>query len=146
MSWVYGLQSCPLPLAGRKARNRQPLQAGNIVTIEVAAWPSPCDPDGKLTAPSDPLWTPPEGGLPRREAGAFLRAMRRLARLDKLDVICADTGGAAAAAPPEAQLALWYGVDNACNTALAAVQAQGLEPKDAMVRAHLICALRTYHG
>lgn len=126
--------------AGRKSRNREPLEAANTVTIEVTAWPQPCDAAGTLAPLSDPAWTPPEGGLPRRDAGLFLRALRRHARLDKLDAICADVGESLVSAPPEAQFALWYAVNAACNTALAAVEAQGLEPKDGQVC--LVCRLR----
>jgi hypothetical protein len=71
--------------------------------------------------------------VPRKEASAFLRGMRRFGRIEKVHEFC-DCGGAVLAeAPPEARYALWYAVEASCNTALAAVEAQGLEPKDAQV-------------
>ena len=123
--------------AGRKRQPRQPIEANNTVTIEVTQWPDPCDINGSFVplAECDAPWMPPaDNALPRKEAAAFLKAVKRHARIEKIGDICADVGGLAAAAPVQAQLALWYAVVGACDTALAAVEAQGLEPKDAMVR------------
>lgn len=112
-----------------------PLDATQQVTIEVSAWPPCCDASGAPAEPSTP-WTPPEGGLPRRDAGVLLRNVRRFAQVSKIDDICADVGPVLAAAPAEARYALWYGIEGACNTALAAAEAQGLEAKDAQVRCY----------
>ena len=120
--------------AGRKSRNRVPIDSTQQVTIEVAAWPPCCDAGGAPAEPSAP-WTPPEGGLPRRDAGVLLRNVRRFAQLGKIDEICADVGPALAAAPAEARYALWHAIVGACDTALVAAEAQGLEAKDAQVRA-----------
>lgn len=122
--------------AGRKIRSRLPLEQASTVTIDVSSWPAPCDTAGNPIDPAslNPPWTPPEGGLPKRDAGAFLRAMRRTARFDKLQEVCAEVGGTLAAAPIEAQASLWRGLEAACHTALMAVESQGLEPKDAQVR------------
>jgi hypothetical protein len=103
------------------------------VTIEISSWPPLCDATGAPAESSRPGWTPGEG-LARREAFVFLRGMKRFARFDKLHDICADVGSALTDAPPEARFALWFGVEGACRDALAAVEAQGLDPKDAQVR------------
>jgi hypothetical protein len=117
--------------AGRKARNRAPVEPAQGVTIEVNTWPPLCDVDGKPAESSVPGWQPSE--LSRREANLLLRGMRRYARIDKLHDVCADAGPTLADAPPEARYALWHGLEAACRDALAAVEVQGLDPKDAQV-------------
>lgn len=94
----------------------------------------PCDSLGAPADLSDPSWAAPEAGLSRRDASAFLRGMRRFARVDRLDKICSDAGPTIATAPAEARYALYYSVYTACTAALAAAESQGLEPKDAQVR------------
>lgn len=106
--------------------------AAPVVTIEVNTWPPLCNGDGEPAESSDVAWDGTDG-LPRRDANAFVRGMRRYARIDKLDDICADAGGSLADTPEEARYALWYGVEGACRDALAAVEVQGLDPKDAQV-------------
>lgn len=119
-------------LAGRKARSRPAVDASPAVTIEISSWPALCDDTGKAAESSSADWEGGEG-LSRREANVFLRGMKRYARMDKLDDICNDVGATLIDAPPEARYGLWYGVEGACRDALAAVEAQGLDPKDAQV-------------
>jgi hypothetical protein len=111
------------------------LDTSQTVTMDITSWPQPCDSFGAPAELSDPSWAAPEAGLSRRDASAFLRGMRRYARVDRLDEISADAGSSVASAPPEARYALYYSVYSASTAALAAAEAQGLEPKDAQVRA-----------
>lgn len=120
-----------------------PIGTSQTVTIEVTTWPLPCDIQGMaIEGPSD-TWSPPTEGLPRKEASTFLRGMRRYGRIDKVHEFCDGGGAVLADAPPTARYALWHAIESACNTALAAVEAQGLDPKDALVRGVLVvCGVR----
>ena len=101
-----------------KAENKRTLEQANSVSIH--RWPQAVDDDGNVVADeSGPRPQDFPRALSKRDAGAFVRAVKRHGLLSKLDTIAAEAGGALPSAGRRALLALWHGffrgLEKACS-------------------------------
>lgn len=120
--------SQPKESADNKTDNKTEIRAENKAEnksnldnrVHIHRWPQAVDDEGNLVADeSGPRPQDFPRALSKRDAGAFVRAVKRHGLLSKLDTIAAEAGGVLPSAGHRALLALWYGfvrgLEKACS-------------------------------
>lgn len=111
---------------GGGSSKKKSQQQGNVpgppiqgAALRMDVWPQAVDDQGNLAAgEKDPRPTDFPRTLGKKDAMAFIRAVKRHGLLIRLDAIAEETGGEVAAASTAARRALWYGLLRGCERAV----------------------------
>lgn len=101
--------------AKKKKKAAEPGPPVDGALLRIDRWPQAVDSEGRLSMQeTSPRPQNFPKTLSRRDATAFVRAVRRRGLVTRLDAIAEETGGAVAAAALDARLALWHGLIRGC--------------------------------